>query len=250
MADPSRKERTGAFFDVDGTLVKGFIIQSFPRFLMRKGLINADFSERIDSIVYEYNAGRTTYRSAAESVPTLYASALQGLSYEEVRHCAKEFMMAYVPENIFPFAKELVGRIGDIVDFVVAVSGSPVEVVSELDLGFDRIYGTVLEVRNGAYTGIVLSNLILGETKAEFAREICDDLRLDAARSMAFGDTDQDVPLLSIVGCPVAINPNKPLHDICTSKNWTILSDQDLKHLDTTVERLSRVVNNSSLLDS
>jgi HAD superfamily hydrolase (TIGR01490 family) len=231
--------QNGAFFDVDGTLIKGFIIQSFPSFLARAGMIDSSFSIRINSIISDYQSGQITYRSAAETVPLLYASALQGLAVEQIRNYAKEFVKFYAPKNQFSFAKELVYRVRKVVDVVVAVSGSPVETVSELDLGFDRVYGTVLEVSNGLYTGAVTSNLILGETKAQVVRRICQDFELDATKSMAFGDTDQDIPLLSMTGCPVAINPNKPLRDYCASKNWVILSNHDLKHLDVAMRILS-----------
>ena len=47
---PSEK-RSCAFFDLDGTMIEGFMIQSFPRFLADKGIVDSDYPDRIDEII-------------------------------------------------------------------------------------------------------------------------------------------------------------------------------------------------------
>ena len=99
-------------------------------------------------------------------------------------------------------------------------------------LGFDRVYGSIFEEKCSIFTGRIVANLILGEVKAEYTRNICEELDVDLSRSVAFGDTDQDVPLMRLVGSPIAINPNARLKEICALKGWKLLESEDLDDLD------------------
>jgi len=226
------KQRTCAFFDIDGTLLRGFIIQAFPRFLAENDFIEKRYSERIDEIATNYSRGRITYREAAETVPSIYATALKGKNLDAVKKYSKQFMETYLPEHVFPFSGQLINKIKNLVDVTIALSGSPHYVVADLEpLGFDRIYGSVFETVEGVYTGEVIANLILGEEKARFTQNIAIDLGVDLSRSMAFGDTDQDVPMLSLVGIPVALNPNTKLREICDAKGWEWFTTKDLEDL-------------------
>jgi phosphoserine phosphatase len=56
-----------AFFDVDGTLLEGFMIQSFPRFLADKGIVDSKYPNKIDEVALAYVSGRSSYRQAAEA---------------------------------------------------------------------------------------------------------------------------------------------------------------------------------------
>ncbi len=236
-------QRRCAFFDIDGTLFEGFIIQSFPRFLADKGLIKAAYPNKIDKIVSDYHSGKATYREVAEAVPRFYASALKGRQMNDVRTWAKRFMKVYLPRQIFSYSKQLIHHVRNLVDVTIAISGSPIEVVEETrELGFDSVIGSLFEEKNGVYTGRVIANLILGEEKAEFARKVCEELDVDLSRTVAFGDTDQDESLLSIVRLPIAINPNKRLKDICTSRGWRWLEKEDLNDLNKVIRWLKHKI--------
>ena len=229
MGKMPHEQRSCAFFDIDGTLLEGFMIQSFPRYLANLALIDDTYADRIDDIISNYHHGKVAYREAAETVPHLYALALKGKSVNSVRNWAKEFVRGYLPRHLFSYSLELVRNVGDLVDMTIALSGSPLEVVEELEeLGFDRIFGSLFELKEGVYSGRVSANLILGEEKAEFARHISKELDIDLKRSIAFGDTDQDEPLLGTVGLPIGMNPNQRLREICESRGWKWLGPADL----------------------
>jgi HAD superfamily hydrolase (TIGR01490 family) len=226
-----------AFFDIDGTLLQGFIIQAFPQFLAINRFIEPKYSKQIDEVASNYSSGSITYREAAEVVPSIYASALKGKKLNDVKKFSKEFMETYLPERIFPFSKQLIDEIGKLVDVTIALSGSPHDVVANLEsLGFDKVYGSVFDKNEEIYTGEVVANLILGEQKARFAQNISRDLGIDLSQSIAFGDTDQDALMLSLVGLPIAINPNTKLQEICEKKGWKLFTTEDLKKLEFIIE--------------
>lgn len=218
-----------AFFDIDGTLVRGFMIQSFPHYLADNGVIESKYPDKIDEIISLYSQGKASYRYAAETVPLYYVAALKDRKLRKIKGWAEKFIKSYLPTNIFEYSSRLVHSVSQLVDITIALSGSPHEVVQEIkELNFDKIYGSVFEANNGVYSGKVVSNLILGEQKAECARKLTEDIGIDLGKSVAFGDTDQDTPLLSMVNLPVAINPNRELKKICISGKWLWFSRENV----------------------
>jgi HAD superfamily hydrolase (TIGR01490 family) len=224
----STGSRSAAFFDVDGTLLRGFIIQAFPRYLAERSLFPEMVADEIDRIVEAYERGRIAYREAAETVPVLIASALRGCQVAKIEASAGRFMADYVPKHEYAYARPLVKWLKERVDLTFAVSGSPIEPVSQLrSFGFDELYGTLFERRGGVYTGRVGLNLILSESKAGLIDRLTVDKRADL-RSYAFGDTDQDSPVLERVRWPLALNPNPALLRACQEWGWPWLTRKEL----------------------
>jgi putative phosphoserine phosphatase/1-acylglycerol-3-phosphate O-acyltransferase len=225
-------KRNCAFFDVDGTLLAGYIIGSFPSYLADKGFIDAKYPNEIDRIISDYGKGNIEYREAAETVAIQYALALKGKKEIKIKCWARDFMEDYIPEHTFSYSKQLVLSVRNLVDITIAVSGSPQETIKEIQmLGFDDLYGSLFEIEDGIYTGKVVANLILGEEKARIVQNISEDLNIDLSRSIGFGDTDQDEFVLNLVGLPIAVNPNKKLRQICELRNWLVLEKEDLLDL-------------------
>ncbi|MEM2905554.1 MAG: HAD-IB family hydrolase [Candidatus Bathyarchaeia archaeon] len=225
----SAGSQSAAFFDVDGTLLRGFITQAFPRYLAERGLFPEMVADEIDRIVEAYEGGRIAYREAAETVPVLIASALRGRQAAKIETIAGSFMADYVPKHEYSYARPLVQWLRERVDLTLAVSGSPIEPVSELSpFGFDELYGTLFERRDGTYTGRVKLNLILSESKAGLIDRLTADKHVDLSRSYAFGDTDQDSPVLERVRWPLALNPNAALLRTCQEQGWPWLTRKEL----------------------
>lgn len=217
--------------------LKVFFIQSFPRYLANKGFIESTYPDEIDEIISDYYSNIVSYRKVAEVIPTLYASSLKGKLVADVNYYAKKFMKAYIPKHIFSYSKPLIDAVSQLVDFTVALSGSPFEVIKELKtMGFDKIVGSYFEQKSGIYTGKVIANLILGEVKAFSAKIIAEELDIDLTRSIAFGDTDQDEHLLSLVGNPIAIKPTRKQREICISRSWKWVNKEDLYDLNNITE--------------
>jgi len=221
--------RSAAFFDVDGTLLRGFIIQAFPRYLAENSLIRKTIADEVDHTIESYERGRIAYRDAAERAPELIALGLRGREIAKIEALARCFMAGYVPDREYGYARPLVQWLKHRVDLMFAVSGSPIEPISQLaSLGFDEVYGTLFERKNGFYTGRVELNLILSESKARLIDALTADRRIDLARSYAFGDTDQDSPVLERVRFPLALNPNRALRTICVERGWPWLTRKEL----------------------
>lgn len=221
--------RSAAIFDVDGTLLRGFIIQSFPRYLAEHGVIDRRFSDRIDQVMQSYGGGASDYRHAAETVPAIYAEAVKGVEVAKVKGHAEDYMRGHVPASIRPYARDLVEAVRGKVDLTIALSGSPTEPIQSIkSLGFHHAYGSVFEARGGVYTGRTLWNLILGERKAEYAGIIAERHGFSLSRAAAFGDSDQDAQTLELAGLPVALSPSGAMREICLARGWRMYASDEV----------------------
>ena len=221
------KDKIGraAFFDLDGTLIKGHMIADLPPHLARAGLFGRPELVRIRRLMAGLRSGRVSYRTVAERLPAVYAAGVAG---DEVAAVAAEAAAFAVRRRaaVFPYSRRLVGLMKRSGRLAIALSGSPLEAVSALSgwLGMDASFGTELEVREGRYDGRVRHNLIMLETKRRFLDALADALDLRLEECFGFGDTGQDRAFLDVVGRPVALNPDRRLRAIALNKGWPIFA--------------------------
>ena len=67
--------------------------------------------------------------------------------------------------------------------------------------------------------------MIISAEKRKVIDGLLKEYDVDLAHSFAFGDTEQDLPLLSAVGNPVPLNPNELLRNHSEMKGWPIPKD-------------------------
>src|SRR4051812_49794619 len=90
------------------------------------------------------------------------------------------------------------------------VPATPVELARIIAhrLGLTGALGTVAEVVDGRFTGRLVGEMMHGESKAQAVRALADREGLDLARCTAYSDSTNDLPMLSLVGTAVAVNPD------------------------------------------
>jgi phosphoserine phosphatase len=82
--------------------------------------------------------------------------------------------------------------------------------------------GTVAEHVDGVYTGSLVGKPMHGVAKAEAVRALAEREGLDLSRCAAYSDSATDIPLLSLVGHPSAINPDRRLRAWATAEGWPV----------------------------
>jgi hypothetical protein len=104
------------------------------------------------------------------------------------------------------------------------VTATPVELAAIIArrLGLTGALGTVAEVVDGRYTGRLVGDMLHGPAKAEAIRSLADREGLDLARCTAYSDSVNDVPMLSLVGRAVAVNPDPDLKKHAREQEWEI----------------------------
>jgi phosphoserine phosphatase len=63
--------------------------------------------------------------------------------------------------------------------------------------------------------------MIYGEGKLEAAQIYAEKHSVDLLRSYFYTDSIADLPLLDIVGYPVAVNPDRPLRSLARARGWS-----------------------------
>ncbi|WP_433661542.1 HAD-IB family hydrolase [Nocardia sp. CA-128927] len=91
------------------------------------------------------------------------------------------------------------------------------------ELGIEHVLTTPMAVQDGILTGHPDGKTLWRNGKAESVREFAIDHDLDLARSYAYADSTADLPLLSLVGHPVPVNPDDQLTAVAAERDWPTL---------------------------
>jgi HAD superfamily hydrolase (TIGR01490 family) len=160
-------------------------------------------------------------------LPTFKKSALT-LAEDRLRFFADELFEKTLKPAIFPGAFDLIRQSKKNGHRQVVLTGAlDFSVEKLLDyLGIDDYVANRLEFVNGYATGRVLPPVMASATKAAWIREYAEKNNVSLSDSYAYTDSISDLPMLSIVGHPAAINPDFRLKQVALQHNWAIL---DLK---------------------
>ena len=88
--------------------------------------------------------------------------------------------------------------------------------------------GNVATVANSYTVTVVIPPVVAGPTKALLIREHARRGGHDLDASFAYSDSYSDVPMLSVVGHPSAVNPDAALERLAHAHRWPVV------HLDRT----------------
>jgi phosphoserine phosphatase len=104
------------------------------------------------------------------------------------------------------------------------VTATPVEVAEVIArrLGLTGALGTVAEAVDGVYSGRLVGEILHGEAKAEAVRALAVRQGLDLERCAAYSDSANDIPMLSLVGAPCAVNPDSRLRAHAKAHGWRV----------------------------
>src|ERR671917_620806 len=107
---------------------------------------------------------------------------------------------------------------------IVIVSSSGAEMVEPIGemLGADRVVATRMVTVEGRYTGEI-EFYAYGENKAAAMRELAAGGGYDLADCYAYSDSITDLPMLSAVGHPTAVNPDRGLRKAALEHGWPVL---------------------------
>ena len=149
---------------------------------------------------------------------------LAGYTPEELRELVAEAMEPILRPLIYAEPLKLVEEHHSRGEPVYIVSATLQEIVDAIatDLGFDGALGTVIEVKDGKYTGRAVRSLH-AEAKADCVRELAEREGYDLAECTAYSDSHTDLPFLEIVGHPVVVNPDRRLRRIAAERDWPVL---------------------------
>ena len=78
---------------------------------------------------------------------------------------------------------------------------------------------TEMAVEDGRLTGEI-TRYLKGDAKAEAVRKFAAEHDFDLTNSYAYSDSATDIPMLELVGNPVAVNPDRALKKHALANGW------------------------------
>ena len=212
-----------AFFDVDNTVMRGASVWHLARGLWRRDF----FTLRDVSAMAWKQARFALLGENLEHVAQIRAQALgfiAGHSVEEIHAIGEEIFDEAMQDKIWPGTQALTRLHLDAGEEVWLVTATPVEVARVIAerLGLTGALGSVAESADGVYTGRMVGEFLHGEAKATAVRALAAERGFDLSRCSAYSDSANDIPMLSLVGHPCAVNPDAALRDHARAHGWTI----------------------------
>ena len=211
-----------AVFDVDGTLVETNIVEYFFWMRLRAQPLE-DWPSFMAQMLRE--APRWLYlerRSRAEFQRSFYRE-YDGLDYEVMRRLGREALNAVTLRRVYPEGMRRIRehkRAGHRVLLLTGALDVVVEPLAELlDVEVDCAH---LLVRDGRLTGDLQSPPPAGEARGTLLEEYAARNGVVLSDSFAYADSLSDLPMLELVGTPVAVNPDARLSQVAGQRGWRI----------------------------
>ncbi|MFN8190262.1 MAG: HAD-IB family hydrolase [Nocardioidaceae bacterium] len=213
-----------AFFDVDNTVIQGASIFHLARGMhRRKFFTTREIAGAMWKQLYFRVVGVENPEHVAET-RTAALSFIAGHTVAELEQLGEEIFDEAMAARIWPGTKALAQIHLDLGQRVWLVTAAPVEIASIIAsrLGLTGALGTVAEHESGVYTGRLVGDLLHGPAKAEAINALAAREGLDLSRCTAYSDSVNDLPMLSLVGTAVAINPDAKLRSHAREQGWRI----------------------------
>lgn len=214
---------SAAFFDLDGTVMRGGSL-----FHLARGLHQRRFFTFGDVARAGWKQAR--FLALGESLDHIQQIIDQALSFvaghsvAELTAIGADVYDEVMVDKIWPGTHKLTREHLDAGQRVWLVTATPVEVADVIAgrLGLTGALGTVAESVDGVYTGRLVGEALHGAAKAEAVRALAEREGLDLSNCTAYSDSANDIPLLSLVGRPCAVNPDARLRAHARSRGWQV----------------------------
>uniref|UniRef100_UPI004047CC31 HAD family hydrolase n=1 Tax=Aquiluna sp. TaxID=2053504 RepID=UPI004047CC31 len=213
-----------AFFDVDNTLVCGSTSILFGKVAFTGGAIKRRDIWRFayEQIMFirrgEKNSKMADFKDRALSIT-------KGHPIQELRDLLPQVYQKEIKPRLWPGTVRAVKEHLALGHEVWLITAAPQELAQEIanDLGATGALGTIVGHRDGVLTGELVGDPLHGQAKRKAARKLAKERHISLKRSFAYSDSVNDLPLLTLVGNPVVVNPDKPLKRYADAAGWDVL---------------------------
>jgi len=213
----------GAFFDFDGTVIDGYSARDFYRHRLRSFSIGP--LEAAQTLMLGLRG--VTSEEDFERFVALGFAAWAGRSEDELTELGERLFAQQIAGRLFPEAWELIQahkRMGHTLVLASSASRFQVEPAARAT-GIEHVLCTPVEITaDGILTGRAAGPTLWRAGKADAVRSFAQANDVDLGSSYAYSNGDEDVPFLSTVGHPRAVNPGRHLLAHAREEDWPVLT--------------------------
>ena len=211
-----------AIFDLDRTLLQGGTGPLLSRAMYDLGVVTRKLpGERLMYGLFDL-VGETLPSIFLARQATLVAKGRELASFD----AAAEAAAALIIDVIHPFALTLIEQHRAAGRPVVLATTTPYHLIKPLAdlLGIDHVIATRYSLtEDGRFDGELSGRFVWSRGKLAAVREWAEAEGIDLAESFAYSDSIYDLPLLSAVGSPAAVNPDPRLTLYAVARGWPIV---------------------------
>jgi len=215
------------FYDREGTSVSTNLVHTLAFYAKRQQGLWQTAKKSVGTLAKLPFFGLTDLYSRNVFNEVFFRS-YEGFSQDRLRYFSDELFEEVLKPAIFPGAFDLIKSGRKIGQRQVVLTGALDFTIAKLmdHLAIDDYVANRLEFVNGYATGRVLPPVMASATKAQWIREYAERENITLSGSYAYSDSISDLPMLSIVGHPVAVCPDFRLKQTALQHDWAVL---DLK---------------------
>jgi len=206
-------KNVAAFFDIDGTIYReGLITEVFKKIIKYELVSEKKWYNDVRPAYLQWDKRQGDYDTYLSKMVDIYVEAIKGLNTYHINHIAKK-VIEQKGDRVYTFTRERIKWHKEQGHIVIAISGSPIELVREMSAKYnmDDCRGTIYKYNSdNNYTGDVIP-MWDHVSKLKSIKELEEKYNIDLSKSFAYGDTTGDITMFEAVGNPYAINPTREL---------------------------------------
>ncbi|MBC2857306.1 HAD family hydrolase [Cetobacterium sp. 2A] len=214
-----------AFFDIDGTIYRNSLLTEHFKKLIKYELLDIrEYETKVKSTFKQWDERTGDYDLYLQGLTETYVEAIKGLSLKYNEFISDQ-VMELKGNRVYRYTRDMIKWHKEQGHKVIFISGSPDFLVSRMahKWGADDFCGSIYHTENGALSGEI-SPMWDSHNKMKAIAKFCEKYDINLDESYAYGDTNGDFSMLSLVGHPRAINPSSEL--LARIKETPILKDK------------------------
>ncbi|HOT61505.1 MAG TPA: HAD-IB family hydrolase [Treponemataceae bacterium] len=217
------RRETIAFFDVDHTIIRGASTVPFIVECVRRGIVKPWYLLAAPVLF-------VLYRAFSVSMDALYKRSLprlRGISRADLEEVGRVAYRRALRGTVYPGARREIDALRKEGVRVILATSAPFEAVYPLalDLGVSaaEIVSTQFAYdREGRFDGKLVGVPVFSRNKCSIIRDYASRAGIDLQSCSFYTDSVHDLPLLELVGRPVAANPDGRLARVARRRGWTV----------------------------
>jgi len=214
-----------AFYDLEGTLVSTNLVHTLGFYAKNQPGLFSSFAKSTKTLL-SIPIFAVTDQYSRKVFNDLFFQNYKGQTEDRMRFFAEDLFEKVLKPGVFPGAYELIEKSRSRGLRQVVVTGALDLSVKPLmeHLGIPDYVANHLEFVNGVATGRLLPPVLAAATKASWIRQFAEREGINLSESYAYSDSMSDLPMLSVVGHPAAVNPDMRLRQTALHHDWPILN--------------------------
>lgn len=233
------KVRKLAIFDIDGTLYRWQFFHELVQELTLANVFPNKTFHAVDIAWNDWRGGTISFHEYETLVVETLLKYLPLIS-TTVFEAACDKVIEQSGHKLHAYPKDLLKKLKDGGYTIVAISGSQQELLERFGKvhDFDIVIGALYERVDGRFTGRVTRRTV--GRKQEILKDLVSSGGFTLEDSVAIGDSEGDIAILSMVEKPVAFNPSEGLFVEAKKNKWPIVIERKniayrLEHKDETL---------------